>query len=174
VAIIMFRIMTTTIKDSKFWIYCGATLALMALLVSLDNVFISSRVTMTVDAEKHNIVSTPSSSYAHIDSSKWSKAMLRASRSRVSQSMIEQMMEREEELMQQQQPDGHHHPLLLTSSSSSDSYWWQQDFVINDWDSLSNSDRFEIMVNLVTTKWKDLVHFFWNHKFVVEIQVYYS
>jgi hypothetical protein len=174
VAIIMFRIMTATTKDSKFWIYCGVTFAL-ALLVSLDNVFISSRVTMMmVDAEKHNIVSTPSSSYAHIDSSKWSKAMLRASRSRVSQSMVEQMMEREEELMQLHQQDGHHHPLLLTSSSSSDSYWWQQDFVINDWDSLSNSDRFEIMVNLVTTKWQDVVHFFWNHKFVVEIQVYYS
>ena len=118
--------------------------------------------------------------YAHIDSSKWSKAMLRTSRSRVSQSMVEQMMEREELMQHQQQQDGHP---LLTSSSSSDSYWWQQDFV-NDWDSLSDSDRYEIMVNLFTTKWQDLVHFFWNHKFVVGIflcpqddsldQVYYS
>jgi hypothetical protein len=171
--------MTSTTKDSKFWI-CGVTFAL-ALLVSLDNVFVSSRVTMTVDAEKHDIVSTPSSSYAHIDSSKWSKAMLRASRSRVSQSMVEQMIEREELMMQQQQqPDGHH---PLPTSSSSDSYWWQQDFV-NDWDSLSDSDRYEIMVNRLTTKWQNLVHFFWNHKIVVGIflcpqdysldQVYYS
>jgi hypothetical protein len=166
----MFLIMTT--KDSKFWI-CGVTFAL-ALLVSLDNFFISSRVTMVAD--KH-IVRMPSS-YAYIDSSKWSKAMLRTSRSRVSQSMVEQMMEREELMMQHQQ-DGH--PLL--TSSSSDSYWWQQDFV-NDWDSLSDSDRYEIMVNLFTTKWQDLVHFFWNHKFVIGIflcphddsldQVYYS
>lgn len=122
-----------TAKDCKIWI--GVSFAIAALLVTLDAFWISSRVV----AEKQHV--TPS--YVHIDSSKWSHAMLRASRSRVSPRVLERM--------EQEKQERH---LLLTTNS--DSLYPSTDSHEND----------EVMVSLFDTKWQDIVHLFWNHKFV--------
>ena len=138
-----------TAKDCKIWI-C-VTFA-VALLITMDAFHIASRVV------GNKQVVAPS--YAYIDSSRWSEAMLRASRSRVSQSILERM---EREKLHHQQ-DRH----LLMQQEDDFSQAMQEDSRANDSsDSLSpDSHRYEIMVNLFTTKWQDVAHLVWNHKFV--------